>query len=62
MGAFNHRTWYIFQPKNRGKVGLMDTIIFIVGVVVMMMVIGGCYLSMMMTFTSAAQKDNKDKL
>jgi hypothetical protein len=39
----------------------MDNIIFIVGVVVMMMVIGGCFLTMMVNFTSSAQKDKKDK-
>jgi hypothetical protein len=33
----------------------METIIFAVGMVVMMMVIGGCYLFMMLSFTSNAQ-------
>lgn len=34
----------------------MDAIIFGVGVVVTMMVIGGCFLSMMLTFTSGGKK------
>lgn len=38
----------------------MDTIIFVVGIVVMMMVIGGCCLSMMFAFTSGAN-DNSGK-
>ncbi len=38
----------------------MESIIFVVGVIVMMMVIGGCYLTMMLTFTSEA-KNNGDK-
>jgi hypothetical protein len=33
----------------------METIIFAIGVIVMMMVIGGCYLTMMLSFTSQAQ-------
>jgi hypothetical protein len=33
----------------------METIIFAVGVIVMMMVIGGCYLTMMLSFTSNTQ-------
>jgi hypothetical protein len=37
----------------------METIIFVVGVVVMMMVIGGCYLTMMLSFTSEAQNNEK---
>ena len=37
---------------------LMDSIIFAVGLVVMVMVIGGCYLSMMLAFTSGAKKDD----
>jgi hypothetical protein len=37
----------------------MDIIIFIVGVFVMMMVVGGCFLTMMVSF--ASEKQNSDK-
>jgi hypothetical protein len=37
----------------------MDVIIFIVGVFVMMMVVGGCFLTMMLSF--AAEKQNIDE-
>lgn len=40
----------------------MDTIIFVVGVVVSIMVAAGCFLSMMLSFTSGARKDKKDDL
>ena len=37
----------------------MENIIFVVGVLVMIMVIGGCFLTMMFSFTSEAHKDAK---
>ena len=35
----------------------METIIFVFGVVIMIMVIGGIFMSMMLSFASAAKKD-----
>lgn len=37
----------------------MEIIIFAVGVIVMMMVIGGCYMTMMLSFTSNAKDNDK---
>jgi hypothetical protein len=37
----------------------METFIFAVGVLVTVMVIGGCFLTMLYSFTSEAQKDNE---
>ncbi len=37
----------------------MDVVIFAVGVLVMMMVVGGCFLTMMLSF--ASEKQNIDE-
>jgi len=38
----------------------MELIIFVVGVVVMMMVIGGCFLTMMVPFTSNIDRNGDE--
>jgi hypothetical protein len=37
----------------------MEIVIFAVGVFVMMMVVGGCFMTMMLSFASEKQTDDK---